>query len=219
MKMLFGTFAGKALLTTLLLSAAALAGLWWFVHWNDGQYPDTQRLAYLKLYAEILKAVILGVVVALASILIPAIYSESGESFARLKESKRLYSRAKTGLDYLPIQLSLLPVKEAAALIQRVHTYKHQAEMYEELPQHLKKRFDDGSPLQDPDNWGDRIYLKLFQMRLVLEHHVSDWDRMRPARRLQLLLAVKPSNNDLGNRRMAEMEKIERELERMRKQT
>ena len=97
----------------------------------------TERLPFYKLYLDALKAILISGLVALASVLIPAIISQANADFKKLKESRIAYSSAKTGIDYLPLRLSSLNLSEATAHIQQVHVYKHQAELYEELKDHL----------------------------------------------------------------------------------
>jgi hypothetical protein len=152
----------------------------------------TERLPFYKLYLDALKAILISGLVALASVLIPAIISQANADFRKLKESRSAYSNAKTGVDYLPLRLSSLSLVEAAAHIQQVHVYKHQAELYEELKDHLKRRHIPGGP----EHWGDAMYNKLFALRKVLEAHSGEWDALKPDARLKLLLNVVPTEKE-----------------------
>ena len=122
-----------------------------------------ERLPFYKLYLDALKAILISGLVALASVLIPAIISQANADFRKLKESRTAYSDAKTGIDYLPLRLSSLSLTEAVAHIQQVHVYKHQAELYEELKDHLSRRHVP----EGPEHWGDAMYDKLFALRQV----------------------------------------------------
>ena len=151
-----------------------------------------ERLPFYKLYLDALKAILISGLVALASVLIPAIISQANADFRKLKESRTAYSNAKTGVDYLPLRLSSLSLPEAAAHIQQMHVYKHHAELYEELKDHLKRRHIPGGPEQ----WGDAMYDKLFAVRQVLEAHSGEWDALKPDARLKLLLNAVPTKKE-----------------------
>lgn len=194
---LWSTPARKALLGVIGVTGFLVVVSLIFMDWDYAQAPATDRLEHLKLYVSLFKAIIIGLGVALAGVLIPAILAESSEAFARLKESRDFYSKAKTGIDYLPLRLSALPLKEASALIQEVHYFKHQAQLYGELKLHLLARYPAGSPLLDPDEWDEWMYNTLFGLRGVLEKNAQTWDKTSPQKRLALLLKVKPSVNEV----------------------
>ena len=151
-----------------------------------------ERIPYYKLYLDAFKAILISGLVALASVLIPAIIGQSNSDFKKLRESRTAYSNAKTGVDYLSLRLCTLTLSEAATHIQQVHVFKHQAELYDELRQHLRRRHIKGGP----EHWGDELYDKLFAFRRVLEQHAGEWDTLQPDARLKLLLDAVPTEKE-----------------------
>src|SRR5213078_30303 len=128
-----------------------------------------------------------GGLVALVGALVPQVLAQAQAEFEKRKDSRTAYSKAKTGIDYLPLRLSTLGLLKAAALIQRVHVYKHEAELYEELLERwLRRRDDNRTSVQ----WGSDMYDTLFAIRELLEQHALDWDSLTPDQRLKLLLTV-----------------------------
>jgi hypothetical protein len=194
---LWSTPARKTLFSVIGATAILLLVSIVFVTWDYGQALAADRLAYLKLYVSIFESIIIGLGVALAGVIIPAIFAESNEAFSRLKESRDFYSKAKTGIDYLPIRLCALSLKEASSLIQEVHYYKHQAELYPELRRHLHARYVAGDRLRNPTYWGNWMYSDLFELREVLEEYADRWDTMNPQERLAPLIRARPSVSEL----------------------
>jgi hypothetical protein len=152
----------------------------------SGVTPVSDRIQYYQLHADLAKAVLVGFGAALLGILIPAVFAEARFSFERLRDSRSAYSEAKTSVDYLPLRLCTLDLKAAAALVQRAHVRKHEAELYPELGLHLKGR----GITQTPDQWGDAPYDRLFIVRTLLEDNASDWDSLSPSARLKLSRTV-----------------------------
>jgi hypothetical protein len=208
MKTIPSTLPARALLATIALTVLLLVALALFIAWDSGHAFAPDRLGHYKLYAALLKIVLVSIGVALAVILMPAIFAESKEAFSRLKESRTCYSKAKTGLDYLPLRLCASSLQEAGALIQEVHYHKHQAELFQELHLHTRARYEKGSPLQDPEIWGDWMYRRLFKLRAALEENAATWDELSPSRRLALLRKVQPAMDALTEERAAQMDKI-----------
>jgi hypothetical protein len=165
---------------TLALTAIALA----FLSWFEGQHPSVARVQYYAVYFDVLKAIWVGIAIAL----LPVGIGELRQDFERLKESRIAYSEAKTGVDYLSLRVSSLTLKEAAALIQQVHVRKHQAELYEELEFHLRRRGYEGTPVQ----WGDMLYEELFRVRGLLEANAGQWDKLEPDERLKIVQKEQP---------------------------
>lgn len=151
---------------------------------NPSTIGRADRLQYYQLYLDVFKAILVGGFVALASLLIPAVIAQANADFSKLKESRIAYSKAKTGVDYLPIRLCSLDLARAGALLQQVHVHKHQAELYTELAQHLKRR----NITESPQEWGNQLFEKLFACMNVLERNAEDWDTLQPHARLLLLL-------------------------------
>jgi cyanate permease len=184
--------AGIALVLTLSLGA--------FVFWNEPNVSAAARLSYYQLYADALKAIIVGFGVALVGVLLPAILAETRSRFDRLKESRLAYSQAKTGVEYLALRLCAMSLADAGAHIQSVHVFKHQALLYDELnvwlARRYSRRYSSHSELKDPVVWGESLYVKIFAMKAVLEDHADTWDTLTPDARITLLLAGRPSEKE-----------------------
>ena len=130
-------------------------------------------------YLEVFKVIGGGLFVALLTLYIQSRHYR----FDLLKESRRAYSEAKTGVDYLELRLSSLKLADAAPLLQQTHISKHVAELYPEVELHLRRR---GIYLS-PTEWGDGLYYRLAAARVLLEQHIQKWDDLQPADRLQIL--------------------------------
>jgi hypothetical protein len=97
------------------------------------------RVRYLQQYIEIFRIVVVGVLVALVSVLIPVVYSQAKARFERYKEARRAYSIAKTAALYLADRvLDATPQgsdprpSEAFNLIEKAHREFHLAETFED---------------------------------------------------------------------------------------
>lgn len=181
------TIAGAIVL--LMIAIASVALLEW-------ARPDSGRVGYYKLYADIFKIILAGFLVAMLGVLIPAVAAEARYDFERLKASRAAYSRAKTGVDYLKLRIASMKLAEASAHVQQVHFYKHQAELYEELQQHLDKRYAPKEKM-DVDKWDEMMYQKLFLVREVLEKEAEHWDGMKSTERIKLISAYLSSEPDI----------------------
>jgi len=173
-------------LSVTILAAVTLLAILERSALQHSDLPVADRIEYYKLYADLAKAVVAGFGAALLGILIPAVFAEARYSFDRLKDSRIAYSEAKTSVDYLPLRLCTLELKAAAALVQRAHVRKHEAELYPELSGHLKKR----GITKTPDQWGDELYDRLFTIRALLEAHAAEWNSLHPDARLTLIRKV-----------------------------
>jgi len=157
--------------------------LWVFVQWRESQFTlAANRLDYAKLYVQGFNVIVVSFFVGLLGILIPARLSEVQNNFERLKESRVAYSEAKTGVAYLPLRLCSLTFAEAGAFIQQVHFHKHQAQLYQELNQHVRHQWP------SPSAWADEMYTYLEGFRRILEKHAADWDVLERGDRMRLLL-------------------------------
>lgn len=177
-----------ALGATVLIAAILLLLLERAASQHSG-LPIADRMQYYKLYVDLAKAVLVGFGAALLGILIPAVFAEARFSFERLRDSRTAYSEAKTGIDYLPLRLCTLDLKSAAALIQKAHVRKHEAELYPELEIHLRRR----GIRATAEQWGDELYNRLFIARNLLEKHANDWDSLSSNARLVLVREVIPA--------------------------
>jgi hypothetical protein len=171
---------------TVLALVITLVGLVVLLETHPLTFGRPDRLPYYKFYLDAFKVIGIGGLVAVVSTLAPQILSQARADFDRLKESRSAYSNAKTGIDYLPLRLCALSLPEACALIQQAHIYKHQAELYEELEQWLRRRHIPDSSKE----WGDRMYARLATTRDVLQKHAGEWNDLRPNQRFELLEAA-----------------------------
>ncbi len=179
-----------AAITTIVLAVIVLVLLERSARQYSAVVPVRDRIEYYKLHVDLAKAVFVGFGATLLGILIPAVFAEARFSFERMKESRTAYSEAKTSVDYLPLRICTLDLKGAAALVQRAHVRKHEAELYRELVVHLKRR----GITQTPEQWGDALYDRLFTVRTLLELHAAEWDSLTAERRLALLRDALPAS-------------------------
>ena len=107
---------------------------------------DEVRLGYLEHYLEMFRIIVVGVLVALVSVLIPLVYSHARARFERYKEARTAYSRAKTAVLYLADRvLSAVVEADSGAvnenrenasnafdLIEQAHRELHLAETFED---------------------------------------------------------------------------------------
>jgi hypothetical protein len=148
------------------------------------------RLPFFNFYLEIFKVILAGFVVAMLGILIPAAIGEARYHFERMKESRVAYSEAKTGVDYLKLELASMNLAQASDRVQRVHFHKHHAQLYPELLQHLRDRY---GPEMTLDAWDTMMYERLFRTRQLLEQQAERWDELKPHERIALLHATLPT--------------------------
>jgi hypothetical protein len=171
------TIAIAAVLTVALVALIAIREV----------VPGTSdELKYWNFYLSAVKVVLVGFLVAGAGVLIPKGLSEARSAFERYNESNIAFSRAKTGVDYLSLRLCTLELKEASEYLQRVHVWKHRAELYPELQRHLQVREQTISPRQ----WADWMFWQLHEVRDALESRAESWDTIPRSERLGLLKAA-----------------------------
>jgi len=162
-----------------------LLGLFLFGYYRE-THTAGDKLEYSRLYVEAFKIIVISFFVALIGILVPARLREVQLGFERSKESRIAYSKAKTGVAYLPLQICSLNFAGAVDFIQRVHFEKHQAELYssdlEKYVEHLGV---------DAGEWGEEHYQRLFAYRTVLEKLAGNWDSTPQHERIELLLKAR----------------------------
>ncbi len=156
--------------------------------------PDSDQLAIYQFDLNIFKTILASFLVAMLGILIPAYLTEAKQNFERLKESRAAYSQTKTGIDYLALRLCTANLAEAHELVHQVHYSKHQAVLYDELEDHIQKRFDGKIRVND---WDDMTYLKLRNTRILLKKHAHEWDGLKPQDRLNILREVLPDYDEV----------------------
>lgn len=139
---------------------------------SPSAYP-TLRLEYLKFTLEVYKAIGLGFLITLLVAAIPNIMPEARYNFEISKEGRDVYSKAKTGSDYLPYALAALEFKNGIEHIESIHRLKHLADAYiEESPKAGKWPYD--------------VYARIVAYRDVVEGQ-KDWDTLSSQKRLELL--------------------------------
>jgi hypothetical protein len=179
-----------ALCATVALTAAATA----ITFKLEEMRPSPDRLPFFNFELDMFKAILAGFVVGMLGILIPAVATEARQRFEQRKASRIAYSEAKTEVDYLKLRLATTSFAEAANTLQRAHFRKHMAELYDDFPRWLKRRY--GSKM-NPDRWDTMMYGKLFCARLVLERNAEIWDQQSAAQRVALLDGALPTKSEI----------------------
>jgi hypothetical protein len=156
--------------------------------------PSHDDLATYQFNLDMFKTILAGFLVAMLGILIPASIAETKNNFIRLKESRIAYSKAKTGIDYLSLYLCTAKLTDAEKFIRVVHFYKHQAVLFPEFKQHIKERFGDNI---SPDDWDEVVYRKLRNTRILLKRNATIWDKLSPAKRLEILRFALPDIDEV----------------------
>ncbi len=88
---------------------------------------------------------------------------------------------------------------EAVAALQSAHFHKHQAELFDEFPEWLEKRYGaDMTALR----WDEMMYGRLFCARQALEQNAEAWDRLSPAQRIALLDRALPTTAEIAAERL-----------------
>ena len=93
----------------------------------DMPSDPTLKLEYLKFAIEVYKVIGIGFLITILGVLIPQILPEAKYEFDKLKEGREIYSKAKTGIDYLPYQLAELNFKDGMNHLKTIHQLKHLA--------------------------------------------------------------------------------------------
>jgi hypothetical protein len=179
-----------ALIVTLILLAAAIAVTAVLEKMPSG----ADHLPLFKFELKMFKTILAGFVIAMLGILIPAVASETREHFRQRKESRIAYSRAKTGADYLKLRLSVSNLSEATNALQAAHFHKHIAELFDDFPMWLDKRYDGK---KSPEVWDKEMYKKLFMTRQILEKEGAHWDSLLPQARIKLLDEALPTISEI----------------------
>jgi hypothetical protein len=161
--------------------------------------PSADRVPLLQLELDMFKTILAGFVVGMLGILIPALASETRERFGQRKESRIAYSKAKTGIDYLKLRLAAASLAESAAVLREAHFHKHQAELFDDFPVWLRKRY--GAKMT-ADRWDEIMYGRLFCARQVLEENADLWDLLSPAQRIALLDRSLPTTSEIPLERL-----------------
>jgi hypothetical protein len=152
--------------------------------------PHVDRMAQLNFELDLFKTVLAGFVIGALGILIPAVAIETRQRFEQRKESRAAYSKAKTDIDYLKLHLATAHFEKATALVQDAHYAKHQAQLYDDFPEWLDKRYDGQ---MTPDDWDKMMYARLFRTREILEKNAGSWDGLKPDARIDLLASALPT--------------------------
>jgi len=156
----------------LVLATAALGLL------VDMPSDPTLKLDYLKFALEVYKAIGIGFLITILGALIPHILPEAKYEFDKLKEGREVFSKAKTGIDYLPYRLAELNFKDSMDHLETVHQLKHLAAVY----------LQDSSQVGE---WRYKPYYRIVEFRNAVEKRTpSGWDSLTREERLGLLLQV-----------------------------
>lgn len=185
----------KGLLVALTLSAVLFLAALAVVFRLEAHPPSDAHLAVLKFDLAMFKVLLAGFVVGTLGILVPAVLTETQNRFQQRKASRAAYSRAKTSIDYLKLQLACSDLASATAAIRQAHFRKHQAELYEDFPVWLVWRY---GPDMTPRRWDLQMYGRLFAARQVLEAYTEVWDDLAPETRLALLADALPTEDESG---------------------
>jgi hypothetical protein len=161
--------------------------------------PTADRLPFLKFELDMFKVILAGFVVGMLGILIPALATETRERFRQRKESRIAYSKAKTGIDYLKLRLAASSLAVGAVALREAHFHKHQAELFDDFPVWLRKRY--GAKMTE-DRWDEIMYGRLFCARQVLEENAEFWDHLSPAQRIALLDRSLPTKSEIPGERL-----------------
>ncbi len=129
------------------------------------------------------KTIGIGFLVAVLGVIIPQLLPEEKYRFERLRDSREAYSRAQTGITYLPHRMADLQYMDAVKLLQSTHESLHLAQTYEELAQHL-------APYDKPEKWGPSKYRTLMAIKEVMQGHAQAWDSLSREDRLSQLQAA-----------------------------
>jgi hypothetical protein len=140
------------------------------------------KLRYMQFYYEAFKTLLISFVAGVLIALVPQYLNEAKYTFERLRESRRAYSEAHTGITYLEYKLAVLDYGAAMALIEEIHVKKHMAETYDELALHLSRK---GEPIKA---WSDRIAVKLDKLKNEVGTDFVRWTDNSPQERLARLL-------------------------------
>jgi len=140
------------------------------------------KLRYMQFYYEAFKTLLVSFVAGVLIVVVPQYLNEAKYTFERLRESRRAYSEAHTGITYLEYKLAVLDYGAAMALIEDIHVKKHMAETYDELARHLGRK---GEPVTA---WSDRIAVKLDKLKNEVGADFDRWTNSTPQERLARLL-------------------------------
>jgi hypothetical protein len=152
------------------------ASVWMIVFLSPPSDPAL-RLEYLKFSMEVYKAIGLGFLITLLTATIPQILPEARYAFETSKEGREIYSRAKTGAEYLPYTLPDLDFKTGIEHIENIHRIKHLAQCYPQLPH--------------ASEWLEKKgYSMIVAYRDALVQQ-SNWDSLSRNERLAILANVK----------------------------
>lgn len=169
------------ILGTALVGLMAL-GITVFYHITyDFPVDEVLKLEYMNYFLGIYKTIFVSFLVTLLIALLPQVYTEKKDRFERLKESRRAYSEAKTAVIYLPYKLSEMNYLQGASALEVAHVKLHMALTYPELKIHLSRL----GHSETPEEWGRKVYDKLFKMKEILKLKCEDWDNMKRTARLE----------------------------------
>jgi hypothetical protein len=166
----------------------------WLIAIRLAASPPSPQFDVCDFDLKMFQAILAGFLVAMLGILIPASITEKRHKFKQEKECRQVCSKARTGVDYLALQLCTADFVQTHAIIHKVHYYKHQAVVYPQFDAMIRDRYD--SKITG-DDWDNAIYWKLWETRKLLKAKASQWDSWSPAERLKHLELILPDVNDV----------------------
>lgn len=134
------------------------------------------RLEYLNFYLEVYKAIGVAFLVTVLGAIIPQIVPEAKFTFDNIVKGREHYTKAKTGIDYLPYRLPYYNMQEALAHIETIHQTKHLADIYIKEPYRVAK-------------WPYDPYERIVVYRTALIN-CSSWDNLPVEKRLEVMQSV-----------------------------
>jgi hypothetical protein len=172
----------RVLIGTIVVAAGLAVALLILIAVVPSPEESELKLGYMQFYHEAFKTILVSFVAAILAVVVPHYLSEAKYTFERLKDSRRAYSEAHTGVTYLEYRLAVLDYAAAIALIEDIHVKKHMAETYDELEAHLARK------RQHVDEWSERVAGKLDRLKREIGSDFDGWTNSTPQQRLARLL-------------------------------
>jgi hypothetical protein len=172
----------QALRWSTIVGAAAILciSLVFFLTWVKSGYKIS--LTNGQLFLEWYKAIGIGFLISLLGAIIPHILTEERFAFERFKDSRKVYSLAKTSIIYLPEILPSLDYANAIKKIIDAHRWLHLAETY---PNELHKHLHWLHPRED--SWVPRNYWEIYAIQKTLAENIDIWPDLGKSKRLRII--------------------------------
>lgn len=162
-----------------------LAVIWLFIEIsipNANTNEDHEIvLKYLSFEFDVFKAIIIGYLIAVLGLIIPNILPEIKYEFEMKKKGRKVFSKAKTGIDYLKFELADLNRIEARKHIHQIHELKHLADLYMKEDNKIAKW-----PYKKPFE----AYEIIMEYLNLIENTAEPWDKMSISQRRNKLREI-----------------------------